>query len=240
MTKLSAVQETYKKNALALIAASPATAQTLAATYQKHFSTTVAGARAKYASLAGSVNSELDQTIETTIDAVDAVMDDLNTLMRYISLTIPKMEDGGNWGVSIQLEAIKAMQDAQDKLTKAAEEVSKYASSRADVLEKCKFPSQTISVTSTDGTSNTTEKGDAKETRKTTETKETTTSLSPVEANYRQAAVVACDVLYYGKAKGLFQLCLSSYLNAMDFCDKNAEKIEKPKGSTGSGPSSMY
>ena len=237
---LQAVQEAYKKSALALIGSSPATAQTLAATYQKHFSLNVAGARAKYASVANSANAELDQAIETTIDAVDAVVDDLNTVSRYISLTVPKMEDGGNWGVSIQLDALKSLQDAQEKLTKAVEEISKYASSRADVLEKCKLPSQTVSVTSSDGTSNTTEKGDAKETRKSTETKETTTSLSPVEATYRQAAVVACDVLYYSKAKALFQLCLSSYLTAMDFCDKNAEKIEKPKGSTGSGPSSMY
>lgn len=225
-----------------MIESSPATAQTLASTYEKHFALNVSGARAKYASLSSSANPELDQAVETTIDAVDAVLQDFNALSQYISLTIPKMEDGGNWGVSVQLEALKALHDAQDKLTKSVEEISKYASSRADVLEKCKLPSQTVSITSSDGTSNTTEKGDAKETKKSTETKETTTTLSPVEASYRQAAVVACDVLYFSKAKALFQMCLNSYLAVMDFCDKNAEKIEKPKGSTGSGSSfsSMY
>jgi hypothetical protein len=186
-------------------------------------------------------------TIHTTIDAVDAVATDLAVLCHYVTLTIPKMEDGGNWGVSVQLNALKAMSDSKEKLEKGLEELSKYTSTRAEALDKCKLASTSKSVTnsksqsSSEGT--TTEKGDAKssDTKTSTEEKESSTAAGEgLEVEYRKQAVTAVDVLFYSKAKSLYMAAMTSFMTAIDMMDKNADKISAPKGNGGGGSSSMY
>ena len=199
--------------------------------------------------MATANNESLTATVNTTVDAIQAVLTDIAVLTQYITLTIPKMEDGGNWGVSVQLAAIKAMGDSKEKLEKGLEELTKYASARADALDKCKLlsTSKTTSTSKSQSTSEgtSTEKGDAKATdnKTSTEEKETTTAAaSGLVIDYRVQAVVATDVLYYTKAKAVFQNAIMSYLAAIDFCDKNSDKLSQPKGNSGgtSSYSSMY
>lgn len=189
-------------------------------------------------------NPEVSQAVATALDAMDTLLDDLTTMEQYIHLTIPKMEDGNNFGVTVQLAAMKQITDGRDKMDKAVDELSKYAASRAEAVEKCgnlvsKMESKTL--TSSLGKSTGGKDGDTNTTSESSETKSTeSTSIKPSDA-LRQKAVLDVDVLYYGKAKRSLEWATMTYLAVLDFCDKNQEKLAAPKGSNGGGGySSMY
>jgi Proteasome activator pa28 beta subunit len=158
------------------MAEGPATAQTMQAIYQEHFGSgrpggSLAMVAQQYAASNDTdlitENAALTKTVAATRDVVDTVLTFLATTSLYIHLSMPKMEDGNNFGVTVQLAALKHMADLTDKLAKGWEETcAKYASARAEALEKCKFLPATSTVTSTTTLSsssvgNTTEKGDA-------------------------------------------------------------------------------
>jgi hypothetical protein len=50
------------------------------------------------------------------------------------------------------------------------------------------------------------------------------------------------DVIYHGRAKAALRYALMGYMNVLQFFELNAEKIDSPKGSRGSGGAyaSMY
>ena len=192
-------------------------------------------------------NAVLVKALNATSEAVDTTMTACLTMERYVLLTIPKMEDGNNFGVTVQLAALKQMKDDRERLEKVLEELSKYASSRADALEKCKLNSSSSSKTTTASTSNADTKGGEKSgvtssTSSSTEEKTVESANQIAEASFRQQAVWAVDALYYSKARTAFMFALTCYLTAVDFLDKNQEKIAAPKGSTGgrASYSSMY
>jgi hypothetical protein len=243
---LQALQDSTKSSALAVVEKGPATLQTLQSTYQKHFSVAPLSAVQKaYAAADVTSNDAAAALVEATQDATDAILGDMVLLEQYIHLTIPKMEDGNNFGVTVQLTVLKQITDSKDLLTKNLDELSKYASSRADALEKCKLPSQSTSFSTTksqsDAAGNDKEKGDTKTTQTSTTKEEKTTESSSVspELKYRKMAVTAVDVAYFSKAKNLFQTAMIGYMAALDFMSKNSDKIALPKGSEGKY-ASMY
>lgn len=162
-------------------------------------------------------------------------------------MTIPKMEDGNNFGVTVQLAALKQLKDDKEQLQKLLEDLSKYSATRADAMEKCKLPASSKSKTTTQSTSNAETKGGEKEgttsSNSKSEEEKTTESASQIaEARFRQDAVWAIDALYYSKARNAFMSALTCFMTAVDFMDKNKEKIAAPKGSSGGrhSYSSMY
>jgi len=194
-------------------------------------------------------NSIVDACLSATLDVADATLLMFGACQRYIRLSIPQMQDGGNYGVSVQLAVIKQLDDAAEQLTKGMDEISKYSSSRADAVEKCKLPSQTKIETSSSSKSESKVQGDepksASEEKSGTETKTSSTTPSPhsAELQLRMDAVVAVDVQYYHKCKLLMQKCALEYASALDFMEKNASKIDAPRGSNDGGTSafsSMY
>jgi Proteasome activator pa28 beta subunit len=219
------------------------------ASYQSLFSyKTLSEATSAFSSGDVLVPSDvLVKALAATSEALDSTVTACMTMERYILLTIPKMEDGNNFGVTVQLAALKQMKDDREKLEKLLEELSKYASSRADAMEKCKLSSVSSSKTTTSSTSNADTKGGEKagstsSTSTSTEEKTVESANQVAEAAFRQQAVWAVDVLYYSKARTAFMSALTCYVTAVDFLDKNQEKIAAPKGTTGgrASYSSMY
>jgi hypothetical protein len=227
------------------------TANSLQTAFAEHFAvhpnlTAVAAKYGAQGSLADK-NHALSSTLSITVDAVDTVLTQLGCMEQYITLTIPKMEDGNNFGVTVQLTALKHVNDTQDKLAKQLEELLKYSAARADVVEKCKSlaPSESKTITTTSAESQGTATGPNKETKvqetvpssdnkTSTETKTTvSTIVSSPELAFRTQAVTDLDILYYSKAKATMQTCLTGYLAALDFLQKNADKLAAPKGTSG-------
>jgi Proteasome activator pa28 beta subunit len=220
----------------------------LEAAFNHHFpSQTVSAITAAFASESLLLdNPSCQSAVAATLDAVDHVLTVCAALERYIQLAVPKVEDGGNFGVSIQLAAIKVITDQVEKLEKGSEELFKYASTRADALEKCKLAAttQTKSATTTvsESAGNDKEKGEIKSnsTTRSTEEKSVDTVSSTVESALRKQAVVAVDVRFFGKAKSTMTATILALLAVVDFMDKNKVKIAEPKGDSGSRNGSMY
>jgi Proteasome activator pa28 beta subunit len=236
--------------ALGIVANSHTTATQLQATFEGHFpkatTQSLAAVRAAFEN-AGSngsgvavENGVCEASVNATLDAAGTALDAFQTLERYIQLTIPTMEDGGNFGVSVQLAALKVITDTIDKIEKGVEELYKYPSARADALEKCKLPATSITKTSTVAASESAgtdaEKGDVKSTSKSQSTEEKSIESgtgTSAELALRKKAVLGVDVRFYAKAKATYQNVITGFLAVMDFMEKNKDKIGKPKGDGG-------
>jgi Proteasome activator pa28 beta subunit len=193
-------------------------------------------------------NDKCSTAITATLDAIDAALQDIATIEQYVQLSIPIVEDGGNFGVSIQLAAIKILNDQSEKLDKCIEDLMKYTSARADALEKCKLPSSTSTKTSTATSSESAgtekEKGETASNTKSqsTEEKAIETISNAAESTLRKQSVIAVDVRYYEKAKYTFKAVMTSILVVADFMEKNKLKIAKPRdeGNSRGYSGSMY
>lgn len=226
-----------------IIAQSPETVKQLQGTYQTQFGNSYSNNTALTTAFSAAAllteNTPCQTAIATTLDAADAVLAAFTVLERYVQLTIPKMEDGGNFGVGIQLAAIKVLADQTDRIEKGVEELYKYAASRADALEKCKLPSSSETKSSTTSSSESAgtdaEKGATKSnaTSSNSETKSVATATTLAEAALRHQAVAAVDVRFYTKAKATLSATITAFLLAVDFVDKNKVKIAAPKGENG-------
>jgi len=196
----------------------------------------------------GDAPEKVVAAVTSTCDVLDTIIHQMGMLDRYLYLTIPKMEDGNNFGVTVQLNGLKQLQDDTKVLVAALDDIMKYYSSRADLVEKCKFPtsstiktksesSSSVKSTSTKEEENKEGKSeDSKSDSKTLETEHTT-----AEQKLRLQALAVCDVLYYSKCKAAYTKSTTCYMTAIDYMDKNKEKLSKPKGTNGGGSySGMY
>lgn len=185
-------------------------------------------------------NEKVAKCVTLTLDALSSMSQDAQTLENFLHLHIPKMEDGNNFGVTVQLAALKQLSDLQGVVSTQLDSLAGYASARADALEKLKFPSSSKSFSKSTSVSTTDGKREEKITETTDEKSEE--SAGGVVKDSRMAAVVACDTLYYSKAQRAMRSVMSLYIASLDYMNKNMDKLEKPKGSGGShsGFASMY
>mmetsp|Transcript_16745 Transcript_16745/g.47902 ORF Transcript_16745/g.47902 Transcript_16745/m.47902 type:complete len:244 (-) Transcript_16745:50-781(-) len=186
-------------------------------------------------------NDKVSKCVMLALDAMSSMSQDAQTLENFLHLHIPKMEDGNNFGVTVQLSVLKQLSEVQEAVTKNLDSLAAYAGARADALEKLKLPSSSKSVskstaiTTTDGTKE-------EKVSESTEEKSSENENSGPAYESRVAALVAVDTLYYAKAQRALQSVMTLYIGSLDFMNKNMDKLEKPKGSGGShsGFHSMY
>eukprot|EP00934_Nitzschia_sp_Nitz4_P001264 Nitzschia sp. Nitz4//scaffold23_size168460//122133//123035//NITZ4_002238-RA/size168460-processed-gene-0.232-mRNA-1//1//CDS//3329543692//1264//frame0 len=184
-----------------------------------------------------SSNEAVAKGVAVTLDVLSTLSLQVQTIEQFLHLHIPQMEDGNNFGVTIQLALLKQLSEFQEAVAKHIDTLAGYASARADALEKLKLPSVSKSVTKSTSVTTTDGKQEDKTAESTEEKATESDTTGPAYAS-RVQAVVAVDVLYYSKAQRAFQSSLSLFLAALDCMDKNQDKLEKPKGS--GGFTSMY
>jgi hypothetical protein len=154
---------------------------------------------------------------------------------------MPQMEDGNNFGVSVQMTVLKTMQDVTEKIEKKLEELPSYYSKRADAIEKLGLKTTTSSSTTTETASNSTGGKDGDESKKSNTTvNETKTTFSPTLPHYRVHHVYAIDIQQYASLQSSLNYCISSYIVVLDNVMKNKSKLEMPKGSNGGSNFTMY
>mmetsp|Transcript_29141 Transcript_29141/g.67564 ORF Transcript_29141/g.67564 Transcript_29141/m.67564 type:complete len:234 (-) Transcript_29141:889-1590(-) len=231
---LATFQERAKAEATALMKNSSATLEALNAAYKNHFS----GGKLSEVRKSFQDQNYLEENpavVAALSDAQDAVaqaLSDLRIVHDYVTLLIPKMEDGNNFGVTVQLAALKQIQDSSEELNKVFDEMPKYFSSRAEAVDKLGLKSESESETKKEEV-----EGDTTKTTTSKEWKSSTGKQRPL----RVQAVYAIDIQYYASAQKAFRAAQSAYLANVDFVLKNTTKIEEPKGSSGgTNFSSMY
>jgi len=186
-----------------------------------------------------ATKEKVARAVTTTLDQVSTQCDLLNKLDYFITLHIPTIEDGGNFGVGVQLDLVKKLGEMKESANKSTEALLGYESARAGALDKLNLPSSTKSVTKSSCVTTTDGKKEEKESDSIEEKQTSSASTSPMYES-RVAAVVAVDTLYFSTASRIFNQTIISLIGVMDFVDKNKEKLVEPKGNSGGSNFSMY
>ena len=69
-------------------------------------------------------------------DEITAAIEKIMTIERFIALSTPPMEDGNNFGVTVQMMVAKFSKDVKDELTKILDSLPGYFDARAGAYEK--------------------------------------------------------------------------------------------------------
>jgi hypothetical protein len=183
-----------------------------------------------------AANTLLSSTIPATRDLLSLAISNIQTFERFIALHIPKMEDGNNFGVTVQMTVAKFLKETREELTKKLESIPSYYSSRADAVDKLGLPKTSSSQTKMESTTDSTGGKDGDESKtSTTVTKEEKESNGSKTDVHRSKAVLAIDVQCYASLFATINLLLTDYVTVLDNVEKNEEKLKAPKGSGGGG-----
>ncbi|XP_014254235.1 proteasome activator complex subunit 3 [Cimex lectularius] len=86
-------------------------------------------------------NQVLLHVIRTVKPHIKQLVEDANLLKMWISFMIPKIEDGNNFGVSVQEETLAEIQSVESEAAAFFDQISRYFCSRAKVISKvAKYP----------------------------------------------------------------------------------------------------
>lgn len=91
----------------------------------------------------GSVkcNAPICDIIKVVKPIIRELVEDSNLLKMWISFMIPKIEDGNNFGVSIQEDTLAEIQSVESEAAAFFDQISRYFISRAKVVSKvAKYP----------------------------------------------------------------------------------------------------
>ncbi|KAJ8947948.1 hypothetical protein NQ318_021045 [Aromia moschata] len=91
----------------------------------------------------GSVptNKHLVELIENVKPHIRKLVEDSNLMKMWISFMIPKIEDGNNFGVSIQEDTLAEVQSVESEAAAFFDQISRYFISRGKLISKvAKYP----------------------------------------------------------------------------------------------------
>lgn len=231
-----------------ILSEGPDTLAEMEAVLQKNFSNVkLTEVEAEYAAIQkekpNASNASLIDGLKCYMDVLSVTIDQIQTLERYISLHIPKMEDGNNFGVTVQLTVAKHLSETREALSKNLESLPEYYSSRADAVDKIGLSKVTSSnsKTTTSVNSKGGKDGDESKSSETSVKEEKTVGDADVETmNARIMFVVAQDVKFYAKLRSGMIQCMTEYLTILDNVEKNKGKLSAPRGSNGGNSMGMY
>lgn len=86
-------------------------------------------------------NQLLMQVIRIVKPHIKQLIEDANLLKMWVSFMIPKIEDGNNFGVSVQEETLAEIQSVESEAGAFFDQISRYFCSRAKIISKvAKYP----------------------------------------------------------------------------------------------------
>uniref|UniRef100_A0A182M6W0 Proteasome activator PA28 C-terminal domain-containing protein n=1 Tax=Anopheles culicifacies TaxID=139723 RepID=A0A182M6W0_9DIPT len=86
-------------------------------------------------------NKPISELVCIVKPIIRALVEDSNLLKMWISFMIPKIEDGNNFGVSIQEDTLAEIQSVETEAAAFFDQISRYFVSRAKVVSKvAKYP----------------------------------------------------------------------------------------------------
>eukprot|EP00771_Trimastix_marina_P003921 gnl/Trimastix_PCT/633.p1 GENE.gnl/Trimastix_PCT/633~~gnl/Trimastix_PCT/633.p1 ORF type:complete len:268 (+),score=54.44 gnl/Trimastix_PCT/633:53-856(+) len=88
-----------------------------------------------------SVNTALVEIMVTLKAEIVDLLQSFNTIKVWIQLNVPRIEDGNNFGVSVQEEIIETLSHAEDSAYSFMDSMAKYHITRAKIASKLlKYP----------------------------------------------------------------------------------------------------
>ena len=106
-----------------LASSTPYTGSAVLSTAEEAFLTTIS-------SNVESHNATVDALYKSTRDSCITAASNIRTLERFIGLHVPQMEDGNNFGVTVQMMMSKFLKEERERCEKILADTSKYYASR--------------------------------------------------------------------------------------------------------------
>jgi len=155
----------------------------------------------------------------------------LDAIIAWISLSVPKIEDGGNFGVSIQFEIRKAISEVRKDLKEKFDALADYHEKRAGLVSKATNLVK-IERKESESSSNSTggEKGEENKSSKSTST-DTSQTLSDILPD-QVDALVDFDVKWYFTLLCTMNDVVNGHAAVSNLVSLNKEKLEKPRNSS--------
>merc|ERR1712038_1922072 len=249
MSSIKQIRDSTKAEVESLLTSAPTTISSINKIITSQFSTiNTTEIQSQYATALKpnpeSNNASLQSAIDAYSDTLSNTISVIQTIERFITLHIPQMEDGNNFGVTVQMTISKALKEVKESLMKKMEFIPTFYNSRADLVDKFGLSKSIISKTKTMTKSDVKggKEGDESKESCTEVTEEKTTgSVLDLDSKLKNRfmALVKLDVNCYVSARiGLVE-CRDSLLMILDNVEKNMDKLTSPKGSGGYGGNSM-
>lgn len=87
------------------------------------------------------INPHITQMVDTIKPLLRQLVEEANLLKMWVSFLIPKIEDGNNFGVSIQEETLGEIRTVESEAAAFFDQISRYYMSRAKLVSKvAKYP----------------------------------------------------------------------------------------------------
>lgn len=186
------------------------------------------------------MNATVATALERTQAEVSAAIASFGIIQSWLTLSLPAVEDGNNFGVGVVLEAIKMVGETKKALAEQLKGLPDYFKERSAAVEKIspKLSASTSesSTSSSDKETKAAEVTDSTKSGTSTVTKKDTATSSAVPDAV--AHVVALDVNWYLRLHETCGKVMLAYASVSDFIEKNKDRISQPKGS--GGRMSMY
>ena len=188
---------------------------------------------------AGKCNPLVKNLLATVGGQLCADIDALKAVARWVSMAVPVVEDGNNFGCDVQAHVLKIVQDTAKKLEANVESLAAYSKDRGEAISKV-VPSASRKTSNSESTTNTVggKEEDAGDKTSTTKSSSSESSESDVVEDTLDH-VIMIDLKWYNKLKGMCVDMMDSLAFCGDIMHKNLEKIENPRGEGSSG-FSMY
>lgn len=175
--------------------------------------------------------------IPSVREYIATVVTNIRSIEKYISINFPAIEDGNNFGVSVQLTILKMLKESRESLVSEIKKLGvTYYETRANVVDKVGLKNKSVSTTSATSKSDTTssiegEKSGSKSSSS-TNTEEKESGPSALDS-YRMYHLLAVEVQAYFDARNAMSLTIDNYCSVLDNVEKNYEKLSAPKGTSG-------
>jgi len=185
------------------------------------------------------LNVTVAAAVERTQAEIFAAVTTLGTVQTWLQTSLPPIEDGNNFGVSIVMEGIKVVTDTKKALADELKVLPDYFKERAAAAEKL-GPKE--SASSSESTSTSADKETKGAEAETASAKSGTSSGSKKDVSSSTpcpdavAHITAVDVNWFLRLYATLDRVRTAYAVVADFLEKNEKRISQPKGS-GSGMS---
>lgn len=169
---------------------------------------------------------ELKEKVEDqTFDTLD-MLDDVNL---WVQLLVPKIDDGGNFGVAVQLEFVSRLGKKAEHVRSLFDQIATYHEKRAGLAEK--LSSKKSKEVRTTTVAKSVEKD------KTGESQSESVTVTEVSNHPEQFdALASLDLKLFLQLKDSVREQRDFLITVQDFVNKNEKKIKDPKGIMNSLP----
>lgn len=185
-----------------------------------------------------AANAEVSALVDAAADELELVLSTLQKLQLWISLLVPKISDGNNFGVEVQKAAFTQVKEGTAAWQKAFDALSEYPQQRAAAVEKLNAKRSSEKSTSTTATKATGTESEDKTV--TTVVDKTSEALGSEPGQDALAHVVALDVKWFCSLARTLEGVRDQYAVTWDVIDKNKDKILQPRGAGDRADFSMF